>query len=295
MNTLSRDQQVAIISALTEGCSIRSVERLTDVHRDTIMRLSVRAGLGAARLHDRTMHSLRVNRIEMDEVWSYVGKKRRQVTKADGPDIGDQYVFTAMAATAKAIISYRVGKRDGANTRAFVADLRERVLGRPEISSDAWASYPEAIEAAFGATCTYVQVIKTYSITHLAVNEAARRYSPAEVVAVDRHAVVGMPLHISTSYAERANLSLRMASRRFTRLTNAFSKKLENHAAAVALYVAHYNLCRVHEALRITPAMAVGVTDHIWTIGELVDACLANAPIDRRRRRRFRVIPGGLS
>jgi IS1 family transposase len=295
MNTLSRDQQVAIIAALTEGCSIRSVERLTGVHRDTIMRLSVRVGLGAARLHDRTMHSLRVNRIEMDEVWSYVGKKRRQVTKADGPDIGDQYVFTAMAATAKAIISYRVGKRDGANTRAFIADLRERVLGRPELSSDAWPAYPEAIEEAFGAACTYGQVVKTYSVTHLAVNEASRRYSPAEVVAVDRQAVVGMPLHISTSYAERANLSIRMASRRFTRLTNAFSKKLENHAAAVALYVAHYNLCRVHEALRITPAMAVGVADHIWTIGELVDACLANAPIDRRRRRNFRVIEGGLS
>jgi IS1 family transposase len=175
------------------------------------MRLSVRVGLGAARLHDRTMHSLRVNRIEMDEVSSYVGKKRRQVTKADGPNIGDQYVFTAMAATAKAIISYRVGKRDGANTRAFVADLRERVLGRPEISSDAWVSYPEAIEAAFGAGCTYGQVVKTYSVTHLAVNEAARRYSPAEVVAVDRQAVMGMPLHISTSYAERANLSIRMA------------------------------------------------------------------------------------
>lgn len=125
------------------------------------------------------------------------------------------------------------------------------------------------------------------------INEASRRYSPAEVVAVDRQAVVGMPLHISTSYAERANLSIRMASRRFTRLTNAFSKKLENHAAAVALYVAHYNLCRVHEALRVTPAMAVGVSDHIWTIGELVDACLANAPIDRRRRRNFRVIEGG--
>lgn len=295
MNTLSRDQQVAIIAALTEGCSIRSVERLTDVHRDTIMRLSVRVGLGAARLHDRTMHSLRVNRIEMDEVWSYVGKKRRQVTRSDGPDLGDQYVFTALASSAKAIISYRVGKRDGANTRAFVADLRERVLGRPELSSDAWAAYPEAIEAAFGAGCTYGQVVKTYSVTHLAVNEASRRYSPAEVVAVDRTAVVGMPLDISTSYVERSNLTLRMASRRFTRLTNAFSKKLENHAAAVALYVAHYNLCRVHEALRITPAMAIGVTDHIWTIGELVDACLANAPIDRRRRRNFRVIQGGLS
>jgi len=293
MNTLSRDQQVAIIAALTEGCSIRSVERLTGVHRDTIMRLSVRVGMGAARLHDRTMHSLRVNRIEMDEVWSYVGKKRRQVTKADGPDVGDQYVFTALASSAKAIISYRIGKRDGENTGAFIADLRQRVLGRPELSTDGWPAYADAIEQAFGASCTYGQVVKTYSVTHLAVTEASRRYSPAQVVAVDRQAIVGMPLHISTSYAERSNLSLRMASRRFTRLTNGFSKKLENHAAAVALYVAHYNLCRVHEALRITPAMAVGVADHIWTIGELVNACLANAPIDRRRRRNFRVIQGG--
>ena len=290
---LSRDQQISVVAALTEGCSIRSVERLTNIHRDTIMRLGVRVGLGAARLHDRTMHSLRVGRIEMDEIWSYVGKKRRQVTPADGTNMGDQYVFVALASSAKAIISYRVGKRDGDNTRAFVADLRERVLGRPELSSDAWAAYPDAIEAAFGAACTYGQVVKTYSVSHLGLNEASRRYSPAEVVAVDRQAIVGMPLNISTSYTERANLTLRMASRRFTRLTNAFSKKLENHAAAVALYVAHYNFCRVHEALRITPAMALGITDHIWTIGELIEAALANAQIDRHRKRRFKVIEGG--
>jgi IS1 family transposase len=288
---LSRDQQIQIIAALTEGCSIRSVERLTNIHRDTIMRLGVRVGLGCARLHSRTMHSLRIGRLEFDEAWSYVGKKRRQVTPEDSSDVGDQYVFTALASTTKAIISYRVGKRDGANTRAFVADVRERVLGAPEISSDAWAAYPEAVEAAFGTRCHYGQIVKQY-VGEPAI-DAARRYSPGIVVAVDRTRIAGNPVNIATSYVERSNLTLRMASRRFTRLTNGFSKKLENHAAAVALFVAHYNLCRVHEALRITPAMALGITDHIWTIGELIEAALANAPIDRHRKRRFKVIEGG--
>jgi IS1 family transposase len=293
MNNLSFDQQIAVISALTEGCSIRSTERLTGIHRDTIMRLSVRVGMGAAKLHDRTMHSLHVARIEMDEVWSYVGKKRRQITAADGANVGDQWVFVGLASSAKAIISYRVGKRDAATTLAFVMDLRERTLGQPELSSDAWATYPEAIEAAFGARCHYGQIVKQYAGEPPI--DAARRYSPGWVVAVGRQSLVGTPLKISTSYVERSNLTLRMASRRFTRLTNGFSKKLQNHTAAIALFVAHYNLCRVHESLRITPAMALGVTDHVWSIGELIVACLANAPIDRRKRRRFKVIDGDLA
>ena len=240
------------------------------------------------------MHSLRVNRIELDEAWSYVGKKQKRVNETDSADKGDQYVFLAMAGTAKAILSYRIGKRDAENFNAFLWDLRERVLGQPEISSDAHGAYPEAVERAFGISCSYGQIIKQYAGEP--PRDAARRYSPGWVVDVRRRAVVGRPSHISTSYIERQNLSLRMASRRFTRLTNGFSKKLENHAAAVSLYVAHYNLCRVHESLRITPAMALGVTDHIWTIGELVDAALTeiDRPEQGARYGRFTVIDGGL-
>jgi IS1 family transposase len=271
-NNLPFDRQVEIIAALTEGVSIRATERLTGVHRDTIMRLGVRVGFGCAAIHDALMQGLRVARIEMDETWSYVGKKQARITPEDTTDKGDQYVFLALAGAAKAIISYRVGKRTAVNTRAFVADVRERVLGAPEISTDAFNQYPNAVEAAFGVDCTFGTIEKHYSAPQAV--EAARRYSPAEVVSISTRAVVGRPSHISTSYVERQNLTLRMAQRRFTRLTNAFSKKLENHCAAVALYVAHYNFCRVHEALRVTPAMQLGVTDHIWSISELVDAAL---------------------
>jgi IS1 family transposase len=271
-NVLSFDRQVEVISALTEGVSIRATERLTRIHRDTIMRLGVRVGLGCADLHDVLMQNLRVPRIELDETWSFVGKKQKQVKPDDGTDKGDQYVFLALAGAAKAIISYRVGKRSAVNTRAFVMDVRERVLGAPEISWNAFNQYPNALDLAFGTDCTFGTIDKHYDAPQAV--EAARRYSPAKVVSITKRRVVGRPSHIRTSYIERQNLTLRMAQRRFTRLTNAFSKKLENHCVAVALYVAHYNFCRVHESLRITPAMQLGVTDHVWTIGELVDAAL---------------------
>jgi IS1 family transposase len=295
MNILPRDKQIAAISALCEGVSIRATERLTGVHRDTIMRLGVRIGQGCAALHDRLMRDLHVSRCELDEAWSYVAKKQRRVRPEDGAGVGDQYVFLALADAAKAIVSYRVGKRDADNTRAFVADLRERVLGAPEISSDAFNMYPNAVELAFGIDCQYGQIEKRYA--YEPAKEAARRYSPGFVVAVAKHRVVGLPKHISTSYVERQNLTLRMQQRRFTRLTNAFSKKLENHKAAVALYVAHYNFCRVHEALRVTPAMQLRVTDHVWTIGELTDAALGGEVTEPQGRRvgRFMVIENNKS
>jgi IS1 family transposase len=194
--------------------------------------------------------------IELDEAWSFVAKKQRHLKPGDPSDFGDQYVFLALAGAGKAIISYRVGKRTGDNCRAFLADLRSRVLGAPEISSDAFPAYPDAVEQAFGIECKFA------TIEHYAV-EPARRYSPAAVVAVSRRRIIGNQRTVSTSYIERQNLRLRMQQRRFTRLTNAFTKKFENHVAAVALYVVHYNFCRVHETLRITPAMQLCVTDHI--------------------------------
>jgi IS1 family transposase len=292
MNILPRDKQVEAIAALCEGVSVRATERLTGVNRGTILNLGVRVGDGCAKLHDAMMRGLHVSRLELDEAWSFIAKKQRHLKPTDPADFGDQYVFLALAGAGKAIVSWRVGKRNGENCRAFLADLRARVLGAPEISSDAFPAYPDAVEQAFGIECTFGTIEKHYAVE--AAVEAARRYSPAAVVAVSRTRVVGRPSHISTSYIERQNLTLRMQQRRFTRLTNAFSKKLDNHVAAVALYVAHYNFCRVHETLRVTPAMQVGVTDHIWTIGELVDAALdgvLQGP-GGRRYGRFWVIDG---
>jgi len=298
MNVLPRDHQIAVISALTEGCSIRATERLTSVHRDTIMRLGVRVGAGCERLHDAMFRDLHVDLIEVDEVWSYVGKKQKRVKASDSTDKGDQYIFTALDAIGKAIISYEVGKRTMETTQAFIYGLRNRITNIPQISSDGFPAYEQAIEYAFGDAVHYGQIVKTYA-GDPPIN-AARRYSPGVVVGVRKRKVRGFPvgMNISTSYIERSNLTLRMQSRRLTRLTNGFSKKLENHKAAIALFVAHYNLCRVHEALRITPAMQLGVTDHIWTIGELVDAALNGElpqPAPVRRVGLFGVIEGGRS
>jgi IS1 family transposase len=307
MNVLSFEKQVQVISALTEGCSIRSTERLTDVNRNTIMSLGVRVGDGCERLHDGMMRDLQVNQIELDEQWDFVAKKQAHVAQGDPPECGDAWLFVALAATQKAIISYVVGKRTAENTQALTLDLRARILNRPQITSDGYAPYIGAIEEAFGVDVDYAQLTKKY-VGDSALQDAAHRYSPGHVAGVDRTVIRGLPNSekISTSYVERFNLSTRMSVRRFARLTNGFSKKLENHRAAVALWVAFYNLCRVHESLRRTPAMALGVTDHIWTIAELVQAALEPSdvpPLPRptpkttlrsgMRPFRLRVIPGG--
>ncbi len=296
MNILPFDKQVAAISALTEGCSIRATERLTSVHRDTIMRLGVRVGEGCARLHDRLMRDLNVPILECDEIWSFIGKKQRH-TEPSETDKGDQYTYLALDATRKAIISYTVGKRNPETTRVFINDLWERIINRPQISTDGYGPYIDAIDEAFADGVDFAQLVKNYSAEHSV--QAARRYSPGHVVRVKRQVMSGQPdrRRISTSYVERSNLTLRMQQRRFTRLTNGFSKKLENHRAAVALYVSHYNLCRVYETIRITPAMALGVTDHIWTIGELIEAAMEGVLPEPEGKLvgRFRVIDGGLS
>ena len=296
MNNLSRDKQIEILAALTEGLGLRATTRLTGVDRKTVARLQLKIGRGCAELHDRTMVGVRAGRLELDELWAFVGKKQKNARRHE-TEKGDQYTFIALASSAKAIISYRTGKRDSANTDDFVQDLRQRVIGAPEISTDGFGPYRNAIRDAFGGRAAHGVVQKTYSVTDLR-KDAAHRYSPAAVVAVTYDVVSGVPADISTSYVERSNLSLRMACRRFTRLTNGFSKRLEQHAMAVSLYVAHYNLCRVHESIRTTPAVALGITDRVWTIGDLLDAALATQPIDPvvsapDRRKRFRVIEGG--
>jgi IS1 family transposase len=300
MNFLSRDKQIEVVSALTEGLGIRATARITGVNRETVGNIALQVGRGCAELHDRMMVGLRVNRIECDELWAYVGHKRnpQKGPAKPSPVKGDQYTYIALGASTRAIIAYRTGKRDGATTDEFIQDLRERVIGAPEISTDGLHYYRPAIRDAFGKGATHGVINKTYSVTHLNVTEASRRYSPAAVVAVERQVVMGEPEQISTSYVERQNLTLRMGSKRFARLSNGFSKRLECHLAAVALHVAFYNLCRVHESLRSTPAMALGIADRVWTIGDLLDAALAAEPPKPTprapdRRRQFRVIEGG--
>lgn len=276
-NVLHIDRQVAVIAALCEGVSLRAAARLADVHRDSAGALAVRVGEGCAVLHDRMMRDLRSTLIQLDEIWSFVQKKAKRV-KADDPlDYGDQYTFVAMDAVHKTILTYLVDKRDDLTTRRFVTDLRARVLGRPQISSDGWQSYVGAIEDAFGADADYGMQIKDYKSDSGERMDAARRYSPGRVEAVDIIPVAGNPDPnlISTSFVERQNLTIRMHARRFTRLTNAFSKKLRNHRAAFDLYVFFYNFVRVHETLRVTPAMSIGVTEHVWSVREMIGAALA--------------------
>lgn len=313
MNSLQLAKKVQVVATLVEGNSIRSTERLTGTHRDTVMRLGRDVGEGCERLHDRLFRDLQVNILEVDELWSFVGKKQGRLQPTDPKEFGDSYTFLGTDATRKAIISYTVGARDSTTTQAFCQDLRGRVLNRPQISSDGFQPYIAAIEEAFGAEADYAQVVKEYSGSTVLV-PASTRYSPARVKSITRTRISGQPdpTHISTSYVERTNLSVRMGCRRFTRLTNGFSKKLRHHRASVALWVAYYNLCRVHETLRTTPAMALGVTDHVWTIEELVREALAteqpcsqppNKPEPQsptpapqpNQRPRFTVIQGGRS
>lgn len=299
MNILSRDKQIEIIAALCDGLGQRAVARITGTNRGTVGSLALRVGFGCAALHDGMMTGIRTSRIECDELWSYVGRKRRwhQIPSANEAVTGDQYTYVALAASARAIIAYQTGKRTAATTDDFIADLRERVIGLPEISTDGLRSYRPAIRREFGNEIAYGQIDKTYSVVHLNVTEASRRYSPAQVIAVERDAVTGEPEHISTSYVERSHLTLRQSCKRFQRLGNGFSKRLEHHCAAVSLYVMHYNFCRVHESLKATPATALGLASRPWTIAELLDAALRtnpaapeNAPTERKR---FTVIEGG--
>ena len=252
MNILPFETQVRVIAALTEGCSIRSTERLLEVHRDSIMRLSVRVGDGCARLHDRLMRDLQVNVIELDEQWDFIGKKQKRVRQGDPDEMGDVWLFVALAATQKAVLSYVVGKRDTDNTEALALDLRARIVNRPQITSDGYTPYPNAVTLAFQTDVDYAVLTKKY-VGDSNLPDAAHRYSPGHVAGVETTVIRGPPDpdRISTSYVERFNLSSRMQMRRCTRLTNAYSKKLENHRAAIALWIAFYNLCRVHETLAV--------------------------------------------
>jgi IS1 family transposase len=274
-NVLPRSKQLAVLGALVEGCSIRSTERMLGVHRDTIMRLGARVGEGCAYLLDDMMRDLPCDRLEQDELWAFVGKKQRRVRETDDASgVGDQWTWVAIDATTKLVPTFMTGKRDADTANAFIKDLAARLRYRVQVTTDGLRTYVEPIASAFGPSgVDYAQLHKTYEA------EAAGpgRYSPPKVTGIERTPVFGFPVEelVSTSYVERQNLTMGMGIRRFTRLTNAHSKKLENHGAAVALHFAHYNLVRVHQTIRCTPAMAAGVTKSVWSMDELLNAAQA--------------------
>jgi IS1 family transposase len=275
-NVLGTDKQIAIIGSLCEGSSIRSIERITGVHRDTIMRLGVRVGQGCTALMDAKMRNLSCTRLECDEIWGFVGKKDRHVKPDDDPQLGNVWTYCAIDAETKLVPAFRVSRdRDVRATTAFMLDVADRMKNRVQISTDGLKAYVEAIDWAFGGNVDYGQIVKTYG-TEESV-EAQRRYSAPTITAIEKKAIFGRPEFdlISTSYVERLNATTRLHMRRLTRLTHAFSKKLENFEAAVGLHFAYYNLVKRHGTLRCTPAMAAGVESSFWSVGQLVEAVTA--------------------
>jgi IS1 family transposase len=270
MNILSTDKKISVLSALVEGNSIRSIERMTGVHRDTVMRLMLKSGDAAQQIMDDRLRNLTVRRLQIDEIWTYVAKKQKRCSQSEKKQglKGDQYVFVAIDAETKLIPSFLIGKRDYKSTLKFLTDVANRVDSHFQLSTDSFKMYNYAVPRALGGRVDYGQIHKDYG--ELAKME--KRYSPAYLVGVTIRSILGEPdeTHISTSYIERQNLTMRMHMRRFTRLTNAFSKKLENLQAAVNLHFYHYNFMRSHKTLGRTPAMAAGVTEKFGNWAELL-------------------------
>jgi IS1 family transposase len=275
MNKLPLAKRVQILSMLVEGSSMRSISRVADVSINTVSKMLIDAGRACAAFHDENVRGVKASRVQVDEIWSFTYAKAKNVPTAKAaPDgAGDTWTWTAIEADSKLLISWLVGARDGEYALAFIDDLRQRVTNRVQLTSDGHKAYLEAVEEAFGDDVDYAVLQKLYGT----VPEAQKRYSPAQCIGIRRQDITGTPdsKHVSTSYVERQNLTMRMQIRRFTRLTNAFSKKFENHVHMVALYTVWYNFVRVHKTLRMTPAMAAGLTDTLhgmeW-IAELVEA-----------------------
>jgi IS1 family transposase len=262
-------QKTQVVRALVEGNSIRSTVRMTGVSKNTVIKLLLDLADACAAYHDANVRNLKVRRLQCDEIWQYVGSKAKN-TSPDKKAIGwgDVWTWTALDADTKLCVSYLVGGRDLGWAKEFMQDCASRISNRVQITTDGHKAYLDAVEHAFGADIDYAQLQKIYGAPS---DAEMRRYSPAKCIGADMKVVSGDPdpKHVSTSFVERQNLSMRMSIRRFTRLTNGFSKKLENHAAAVALWFTYYNFCRVHSSLRVTPAMEAGICDHVWSIEEL--------------------------
>jgi len=270
MNKLSRDARAQILGMMVEGVSIRAISRMTGASKNTVVKLLEDAGEAFSDYQDRTMRTLTCKRLQVDEIWAFVYAKAKNVetAKAAPEGAGDCWTWMAIDADTKLIPSFYIGARDAYAAQAFIGDLAGRLANRVQLTSDGHKPYLEAVEQSFGADIDYAILIKHYGQP----TGALGRYSPGECTGVDLRRVEGRPdlAHVSTSYAERANLTLRMGSRRFTRLTNAFSKKVENHAHSVAIHTMHYNFVRIHQTLRCTPAMAAGVSKTLWELADMV-------------------------
>jgi IS1 family transposase len=270
-NFISMDKRVAVISALIEGCSVRSTSRMTGVLKGAILRLLESVGTACTEFHDKAVRNVQAKRVQVDEIWSFVGRKRKNVTEKTIERhgiCGDVWTFTAIEAQSKLVIGWMVGQRDAGFATAFLQDVESRLANRIQLTTDGHKMYLTALGDAFGSGIDYAMLIKIYGKDL----EANTRYSPAQCLGSIPQTVTGNPDsdHVSTSFVERQNLNMRMGIRRFTRLTNAFSKKIENHAYMIALWHTWYNFGRVHQTLRVTPAMEAGISSHVWSIAEIV-------------------------
>ena len=285
MQRLDKPTRSQILHLLCEGNSIRSVTRLTGVSKNTVIKLLVDAGKSCMAFHDANVRDVKAKRVQVDEIWSFTYAKQKNVAAAKAaPDgAGDTWTWTAIDADSKMILSYFIGGRDGECAMWFVDDLRSRLAGRIQLTSDGHKAYLEAVEGAFGGDVDYAILHKVYGNSPESMKG---KYSPAECVGTEKRRIEGDPdlKHVSTSYVERSNLTMRMHMRRFTRLTNGFSKKVENHAYAVALHMMYYNFVKLHSKLRMSPAMAAGVSSKLWEIGDIVTLVEADeAKVDRTR------------
>src|ERR1017187_3362044 len=273
MNRLTSEQRAKVVSCLIEGNSVRSTVRITGVAKKTVMRLVFEVGTLCAQYQERVFQNLKCERMQVDECWSFCYAKEKNVTPdiaAKNPGAGDAWLWAAIDANTKLVPCWLIGKRDPESARDFIEDLASRLANRIQLTSDGLKLYIKAVDKAFAGDVDYAMLVKIYGIAE----GAERRYSPAVCLGCESHTVTGDPdpKHINTSYIERHNLSVRMTVRRFTRLTNAFSKKIENHIASVALTYFAYNFIKIHRTLRTTPAMAAGVTDRLWEVSDLVAA-----------------------
>jgi IS1 family transposase len=271
MNRLTTEKRAQILGLLVEGNSLRATSRLADVSINTVTKLLVDVGCAAAEYQDKALRNLPCKRVQVDEIWSFCYAKAKNVeaAKAAPEGAGDVWTWTAICADTKIVPSFMVGSRDADCANGFITDLAGRMASRIQLTSDGHKPYIEAVEGAFGAYVDYAMLVKHYGETA----EGQKRYSPAQCVGCSGKIVTGEPdkAHISTSFAERQNLTMRMSMRRFTRLTNAFSKKIENHVHAVSLHFMYYNFARIHKTLKITPAMAAGVDGHVWSLEEIAE------------------------
>lgn len=270
MNKLSPERQAQVIAALVEGNSIRATVRMTGVAKNTIVKLLVEVGKACAAYQDKHLRNLTCQRIQCDEIWAfcYAKEKNVPIDKKGRFGYGDVWTWTALDADTKLMVSWLVADRSTTAATEFISDLSERLSNKVQLTTDGNRMYLNAVDNAFGGEIDYAMLVKLYGSDP----EGEKRYSPAKCIGAEKAVICGKPDrdHISTSYVERQNLTMRMSMRRFTRLTNAFSKKVENLAHAVALHFMYYNFCRIHQTLRITPAMAAGVTDHVWDIRDIV-------------------------